>query len=258
MQNLSKTVRTIGNSLNRNSPVIFTAFAIGGLITTVVMAVRATPRAIEILEYEERYRISEEKDVDYRKDITLLDKIELTWKVYAPSAAMGTMTIAAIIFANQISMRRNAALLSLFRITETTLRDYQAKVVETLGAAKEEKIRGALAEEKLEKNPVNTDAMIFTGNGNYLCYDAFSGRYFKSDVEAIRKSENAFNAKLIREGWLDINEFYDELGLEPIDSGKEMGWIADHAILEIKYTTKMAKNGEPCLVLDYRVAPKHI
>jgi Family of unknown function (DUF6353) len=255
---LLTSAEQIKKSMSRNSPTILTGFAVGGLIATVISAIKSTPKAMEILDYEKRYRDQEEQDPDYKKPIDILDTIELTWKYYIPTIVMGIVTTTCIIGANSIGMRRNAALASLFSITETTLKEYQAKVVETIGEKKEENIRSEIAKDKVNEKPPTDSTIILTNKGTYLCLDVFSGRYFRSDVEAIRHAENEFNHKLLREGWLSINDFYDILELDPIELGNEMGWIAQYAILEIKYSVTMAKNNEPCLVMDYRIQPKHI
>lgn len=248
--------KDIGRAISKNSPTILTAFGVAGLISTVVLAIKATPKAIEILDREKMFRYQEENDP---APLTPLDVIELTWKEYVPTAVMGGMTIACMIGSNHINLRRNAALVSLFTVTESALKEYEAKVRGEIGEKKEEKIRGEISQDHLDRAPVNEKAIIFTGHGNYLCFDDFSKRYFRSDIEAIRRAQNIFNQRLLREGWLCINEFYYEIGLEPIELGDEFGWIAERNLMEIRYDTKMAKDSnEPCLVVGYSVTPHHI
>jgi len=252
---ISKNLKTISRSLSKNSPTILTALGVAGLVSTVALAIRATPKALEILEREKEFRYEEYGD---ELPIEIVDTIQLTWRVYLPTIGMGAATIFCIIGANNIQLRRNAALASLFSITEATLKEYQAKVVDTIGEAKEEKIRGEIAQEMINKDPSENKTIILTGKGDYLCYDAFSGRYFRSDIETLRRNENQFNQKLLREGWLNINEFYYEIGLDSIELGDEMGWIAERSLMDLKFTTKIGTNGEPCLIIGYSVSPHHI
>lgn len=255
---ITKTFQQIGKVLSKNSPTILTGLAVGGFITTVAMAVKATPKALHIIEMEEKYRMEAEDDPKYLKPMDALDTIEATWECYIPALGMGLLTIGCIIGANTISMRRNAALVSIFSITETTLREYQAKVVQTIGDKKEEKIRAEIAEENMAKNPPRDNTIVMTGKGDYLCMDTYTGRYFRSDVETIRSAVNDFNQKLLQEGWLDINAFYEMLDLPPIEVGDQIGWIAQYAILEVRYTSAMSPKNEPVLVMEYRVQPKQI
>jgi len=253
---IQKSTHQLGRALSKNSPAILTGLGVAGLVGTVILAVKATPKAMEILGQEKIFRSEEYHDFE---QIDILDTIKLTWKCYVPTGAMAITTIACMISSNHISTRRNAALASLFTVAEETLREYQAKVVEQIGENKEKKIQEEIKQDHLDQTPQSGQTVMFTGNGNYLCFDNFSKRYFRSDVEAIRRSENKFNQHLLREGWLGINDFYEELGLEPIELGDEFGWIAERSLLEIKFDTKMAKDtNEPCLIIDYRVTPNHI
>jgi hypothetical protein len=255
---LTKSTKELVRVVNKNSPTILTGLGVGGLLSSVFLSIKATKKAVEILEYEKEFRYQEGLTKKRDTPIDILDTIELTWKCYVPTMAMILATTACMIGSNHISLRRNAALASLLTFTETTLREYQTKVVEEIGKAKEEKIRGEIAQDKLNANPADEKMIVLTGKGNYLCYDTFSGRYFRSDVDILQRKANEFNARLIREGWLSINEFYYEVGLESIELGDEMGWIAERSLLEFKFDTKMAKDKEPCLVIGYTVTPYHI
>lgn len=255
---VTNSTKQLGRAISRNSPTILTALGVAGLLTTVILAVKATPKAMEILEYEKQFRFEQENAITPDEPIEILDTIELTWKCYIPTILMGVATASCIIGANHISLRRSAVLTSLYSIAETSLKEYQQKVVETIGDKKEEKIREEIVKDKIESNPPKDNSIILTGKGNYLCYDVFSGRYFRTSVEEIQRAEIRFNQKLLREGWMDINMFYDEVGLEPIELGNQMGWIAQYAILELKFTSTLTKDTEPCLVMEYRVPPKPI
>lgn len=255
---MSKYFNLFQKSLVRNSPGILTALGVGGLVATVIYAVKATPKAMEVIQAEQTFRYEEGMTKNYNEPISVLDTLELTWKFYIPSLVMGTATVVCMIGSNHIHLRRNAALVSLFKITETALNEYRAEVVKTIGEKKEQQIQDEIVQQKLNNNPVESSNIIITGKGTFPCFDVFSARYFEGDIETIRQKINIFNHKLNREGWLNINEFYYELGLEPIDLGEEFGWIAEYSILEPRFTTKLTTDGKPCLVLDYMVKPRHI
>ncbi len=256
---ITSASKDIGRVISKNSPTILTALGVAGLVSTVALAIKATPKALEIVEMEKKFRQSEINDPKYGVEIEPLELVELTWREYVPTAIMGAATIACMIGSNHINLQRNAALASLFSITETTLREYQAKVKEQIGEKKEEKIREEIIQDHLNAKPMNENTIILTGKGDYPCFDSFSKRYFLSDIEALRKAENIFNQRLLRSGWLGINDFYEEIGLEGIPLGDEFGWIAERQLLELKFYTKQEKDsGAPCLVLDYMVTPHHI
>jgi len=251
--------KIVGRGINRNSPAILTSLGVAGLVSTVVLAVAATPKVLLMIEEEEKY--AEEYGItnpDGSLTLTKLEIVKLVWKEYIPTALMASATIACIVGSHSISSRRTAALAGLYSLTETSLKEYKEKVRETLGEKKAEKIEDDIAQDKLKSNPVNEKAVVITGRGDFLCYEEYSGRYFRSNIEDIRRTENSFNAKLLREGWMSINQFYDMLGLDDIQTGNEIGWIAQQALVDLRFTTKLAKGDEPCLVLEYRVKPRDI
>lgn len=256
---LKATTRQVLQSVDRNSPTILTGVAVLGVITTVVLAIRATPKAQMLIEAEKIFREEEYGD---NREMTPVDIAQATWKCYIPTVGMGVLTIGCIIGANHINLRRNAALASLYSLSVKTLEEYQKKVVEQIGEKKEEKIRDEIAQDEITRNPPKAETIVLTGKGTYLCYDKFSGRYFRSDIETVRRAENKFNQMLLREMWLSINEFYDLIRLEPTEFGEEQGWIAERNMMDLKFHTKLAtlEDGreEPCLVIDYYVQPHHI
>jgi hypothetical protein len=188
--------------------------------------------------------------------MTPLEMVKLTWKLYVPTVVMGGATIACIIGSNSINLRRNAALASLYSLTETALQEYKEKVIETLGEKKEEKIKSAILQDKLEKDPVDEKQVIITGGGDVLCYESLSARYFRSSVEKIISIQNKFNHCLLSERYMTLNELYDELGLEHCSLGERTGWSTEFGLLDIKFESKIAANKEPCLVLEYRIGPR--
>jgi len=249
-------LKTIARGIERESPTILTGLGITGIATTAIMAAKATPKALYLLEQEREKRY---RDESKRKPISTIDTIKIVWKCYLPAVLVGTTTAMCFIGAHSINLRRNAALASLYSITEASLRNYQEKVVEVIGKNKEEKIHDALVQDKIDQNPVSKNEIIITGNGETLFFDSWSGRYFKSDIEKVRKIQNDLNQDLLsgRDMYLPLNSLYDELGLERIEAGKEIGWSFDYGMLEIKFTSKITDNGIPCIVLEYSIYPKH-
>ena len=99
--------------------------------------------------------------------------------------------------------------------------------------------------------------MIVTQKGNSLCYDAFSGRYFYSDIEKIKRTENEFNRRLLQEDYLSLNEFYYELGLSGTYIGDRLAWRADRGLVETNFSAQLAEDGTPVLVLEFITPPSY-
>jgi hypothetical protein len=249
-------MRSLGNTIDANSPAILTGLGVAGVLSTVALAIKGTSIAALVIYEEEALRSKEETLTD--KELTPKEKVELVWKLYIPTAASSVFTIAAIIGSNHISTRRNAALLSLYSIADQALKEYQDKVVETIGQKKEEKIRDEIAKDKLDNNPVEGRTVILTGKGNCLFYDTLSGRYFRSDLETVRRVQNDFNELLFNDMFLPLNDLYDMLGLEDTEMGRSSGWDVQNGKLDIQFSAKIATDGEPCIVLSYSIEPKHL
>lgn len=260
---VKQIAKNLGVVISKNSPTILTGTAVAGLITTAIFAVKATPKALRILEDEGEQRWENSNyDEDgsrphmhYRCYIKPIEQFQLTWKCYIPTAAIATASIVCIIGANSINLRRNAALASVYTITETAFKEYQSKVAETIGKNKELKVRDELASDHIKANPPEPSEVIFTGKGEVLCFDSLSGRYFKHDIENIRRIENRLNKMLINEDHISLNDLYFELGLAGTKMGDDLGWHIETGMLEFRYSSQLTEDEIPCLVLDYSITP---
>lgn len=240
---IAKSVRT---AMKKHSPEILTGIGIAGMITTTVMAVRATPKALLLIE--------ERKDELEMDKLTAIETIKATWPCYIPAAVVGSVSVFCLVGASSTNLRRNAALATAYTLSESTLKEYQEKVVETLGEKKEQSIRDEVAKDKIVKNPVR-EVILTEKGGNTICYDAISGRYFKSDIDRIKKAVNELNRKMRDEMYITLNEFYYELGLDGTKIGDDLGWNIDKGYIDLEFSSHLDANNTPCLVIDYRVAP---
>lgn len=251
---IARTLSNLKKLTFDNSPLILTGVAVAGVVTTTVLAVKATFQAAEVIQEEHAVLLEEVGSSERMAPMTSRYKAELVWKLYIPAVATGVSTIACVVGANTISTRRNAALVSVYSLTETAFKEYRAKVAETIGDTKAQKIRDEVAKDRIDKNPVSNSEVIITGGGEQLCYESMSGRYFKSDMETIRRAMNDINARVINDMSASQNEFNDLIGLASTTYGEEVGWNLDH-MLDIIFTAHLADDGRPCISLDYSVQP---
>ncbi|MEE1520103.1 MAG: DUF6353 family protein [Dialister invisus] len=246
---LAKSFLSLKTAIKKHSPEILTGIGIAGMITTTVMAVRATPKALILIE-ERKEEIGAEK-------LEAMDMVKTAWACYIPAAITGTLSVACLIGASSVNARRNAALATAYTLSESALKDYQGKVIEMFGEKKNEAVKDAIAKDKVEKNPVVTREVIITEKGNTLCYDAISGRYFKSDIEKIKKAECELNRQMLDDMYVSLNDFYYEIGLDSVKLGDELGWNVDSGYIDLSFSSQLASDGTPCLVIDYSVAPRY-
>lgn len=244
--NFCKQIKTY---ISKHSSDILTGLGIAGSIVSIGLAVGATPKAIKKIETEK-----ETKEVE---SLTIVDTVKSCWKYYIPATLTEIASIACLISARKISAKRETALAAAYSLSETALRTYKEKVVETLGEKKEEKIRNEIAKDQVEETPKSSSTVIIASKGSTLCFDSISKRYFKSDIEKIRKSINWINVQLRSEMYISLNDFYEEIGLEPIKIGDDLGWNIDNGFIDVEFSSALTDDDELCLVLDYNLIPKH-
>ena len=199
-----------------------------------------------------------EKKKDLEKEqLSPVETVKTCWSCYVPAAVTGGFSIACLIGANSVHLKRNAALATAFTLSETTLKEYKEKVAEKIGQKKEQDIRDEIAKDKITRDPVSSNEVILTGKGNTLCYDAVSGRYFRSDRDKIDKALNELNRRMMSEMYISLNDFYDEIGLSRIGLGDVLGWNIEKGFISPEFSYQGAEDGTPCLVISYLVDPQY-
>ena len=216
------TVSTFINNVRattlKHQPEILTGLGVAGFITTTIMAVKATPKALDRMAEVKEQHANDSDRKAFCKDVLL--KVV---PIYIPAAIVGGLSISCVIGASSVNHKRTAALATAYTISESALKEYQGKVVETIGEKKEEAVRAAIAKDRVDKAPVVDREVIITGNGGTRCFDPLSSRYFDSDIESIRKAVNELNRRLLLEDYISLNDFYYELGLESTEIGDTVG-----------------------------------
>lgn len=254
-------IRQVGSFLQKNSPYILTGLGCAGVVSTAVMTGKAAVKAHDkIYVYSDTMTMKltreelEEHGDPHCYEPTLKEKVKLTWKEFVPPCIVGATSVACILGAQSVNSRRHAALASLYTLTEQTLKDYRENVVELVGKNKEEKAYDKVHQDRVIENPPKDGQIILTDRGNTLFKDSYSGRYFKSDIEALRKVQNELNHLIVNQMWVPINDLYSVIGLEPIKLGEDIGWDPDE-LIEFKFIpTIYNKDSEDvCIILDYEI-----
>lgn len=249
--NISTIMKSAQLWMSKHSPEILTGLGIAGMVTTTVLAVGATPKALKLIKKKK-----EEMELEPEEKLTVVETVKTAWKPYIPAAVTGTVSVACLVGASSVNARRNAALAAAYHLSETALSEYKEKVIETIGKNKEKNIRDRVDKARVDRNPPNDKEIILTGDGDTLCYDYHSGRYFKTSIDKLKKIENELNARLLREDYISLNDFYDELGLSYTQLGDDLGWHVEKGLIEFAFSSQLVKD-TPCLVLNYNVAPQH-
>ena len=193
----------------RNSSTILTCVGSIGVVTTAVLAVKATPKAIRLLESAE-----EEKG----EELTTLETVKIAGPAYIPAAITGVSTIACIFGANILSKCQQASLMSAYALIENSYKEYKNKLKVLHGDDADKEVTQEIVKDRYE------DYDVSVSDGKQLFFDYFSMRYFESTMEKVLIGENNFNKNLTLNGYASLNELYDSLGIPRVDYGYELGW----------------------------------
>lgn len=221
-----------------NKQTALTIISIAGVTASVVVTAVMAPKAneaikakkLEIANTNEGYSEAEKDKHGYPiKMKSTADKLELVKTAapyYIPTALLCTLTIGTIILNHHVNHK---ALLGLSATTSYLVanRDQLKKFIDENPKTKK------LAEEAKTyflppKNSCQT--IEETGNGDLLCFEAYTGRIFRSSEEAVIDAENQLNEQYLDEesdgefGYASYNDFYYYLNIRQTQFGHEYGW----------------------------------
>lgn len=228
-----------------------------GLIATAIMAVRATPKAMQLLQEAE-----EEKG----DELTKWETIRTAGPTYIPAILLGMSTVACIFGANILNRRSQASLMSAYALLDNSYKDYKRKLKELYGEEAHQNIVDSLAIEKAENIVVDApgffqNSRLEVDNENetvMLFYDEFGKRYFESTMARVISAEYHLNRNYVIGGAILLNEFYTFLGLDPTDYGSEVGWcITDDEIYWIDFNHRKVTmdDGLECCIIEMAIEP---
>jgi hypothetical protein len=227
--------------VTRHSVIILAGAAIVGTITTAYCAARGAEKARDVVE--------EETAGAY---ISAQERFRLVAPSYMPTVLAASATIICIGAMTRLSERRISALAAAYTITDRAFTQYREQTVEAVGARRELGIREDIA----QRNVTNKDdrSVVLMGNGDVLCYESFSGRYFWSNMDNIRRAQNEINFELIHNSYASLSDFYDKLKIPHTSFSDDVGWTTDSRF-ELDVHATIAEDSRPCLALSYQANP---
>lgn len=233
---------------------------IAGMVIAGITAVRVTPKASMLLE-ERRCSKHDAylENTEANPQLTIKDYIQVTWKYYLPPIALATVSAGAIIFAHKVDRKENAALAAAYAISESRLKEYSEKVLETVGEKKEKEVRNAIDKDRVNNNQPVDGEIISTGQGDTLCMDAWNGRYFYSDIEVLRRAAVDLSRAVLNDETVTLNDFYDRIDLPQTKNGDFFAWEIGnhHEMIELSFSSQLDFKKRPVLVMDFKFAPTY-
>lgn len=207
---MNNLVHSLKLFCRRNASTILTCVGGAGVVATSVMAVKATPKALVLLE-----EAKEEKG----EELTKLEVVNVAGPAYIPAVLVGASTIACIFGANVLNKRKQASLMSAYALLDSSYKEYKNKIEQVYGEGANTHIQEEIAKDKYEESDVTI------AEDKQLFYDEFSGRYFESTLAEVLQAEYAINKQIAEWGSAYLNDYYELLGIQT-DYGDYLGWSA--------------------------------
>lgn len=251
----------IWSGYRQHKPGILTAFSITSMLYGTIEAVRVTPQAMEAIE--------EKKKEEGHESLTAVQTFQCCWKIYLRAAIAEGVGIGCGLAALNENNRRIGSLMTAVNGLENGLREAQAYrhlVIDKLGAAKEAEIRQQAVQQMVDENPPPADMRRDYEDGvapKPVCKDVEFGRYYRLDYDDAIRGINKMNQKINSslEGYVSLNELYDEWGVDRIEFGDRIGWSTETGLIEIPERDCLryagTPNGWPCWILEFTNPPQY-
>lgn len=253
---------------------IMTGVGAVGLVITVGLAIEATVKAVKDVEEEKEKRFVEQENnedklagTDYiyesRDEVVIPKKeiLKLVWRRYIKTVAMGSVSIACIIGAEIQNERIKNSLLAAYCVAEASLDSHKEAISEVLREDEnlDVDINKKAAENLAAKNPAGYSAII-EGQGDILCQEAYTGRWFRTTSARFNMYQAKINELLVNRNYVSLNDFYGILGVPQTSYGHDVGWSAygnePTEFIHFREFRDQSTGLEPYILIDFIEEPK--
>lgn len=269
--NVKQCFKMAKKVVQKKSPEILTGLGIAGMITTVVLAVKATPKALDLIDEEvekQNSKLSQEAYDSGQSTVNQINKlkpvetVKVAWKPYIPALLLGGASVGCLIGANTVSARRHAALYSAYELSKTAYNELNEKVTEVVGEKKVTEIKQKLAEDKVNKvSPEGViekkSNVVIAGDGDTWFIDAMSNQPFLSSKNKLDAAANELNRKMRSDMYVSLSQFYDEVGIEHTGTSDYIGWRIDKEYIDVVTSDAIVKDGKVYVVMDFLSRPEY-
>ena len=246
---MNKLIKKSQAFVKRNGSTILTITGGVGVVTTTVLAIKATPKALILLD---------EAKTEKGEELTKIEKIRVAAPVYIPMTVTGMATLACIFGANTLSKRQQASLISTYALLDSSYKEYKSKVKELFGEEGNDQVVAEIVKDKYEESEE-----IETNSDEILFYDTFSDQFFLSTRVRVSQAEYNLNRSISMDGYASLNEFYEYLDIEPVDGGENLGWSDGGNLtrywqswIDFEHKTVLMEDNETeCIIVNMQQEP---
>lgn len=226
----------IRSQIKENSSVLLAIGASVGVLATAYFSASAGYKSAQVLS-------SQDPHMDWK------ERTRRVWKLYIPAGLSATTTVVCVAGVKHVDGRKTLAAQTALAVSQRAYESYREQVVEELGERKDKTFLANVKEKEVQERPPPPGTVVL-GSGTVLCMEAFTGRYFDSDMEALNKAVNELNARMMKHDYATLDDFYYLIGLQTTTTSGQIGWRPDR-LLELEFSTVLAPDNRPCLAFDY-------
>lgn len=240
---LHNLISSAKQTVTDNSAEILTAGAVVGVVGTAYLTARGTVKAIRLIDHDEGLVGTAGSQTQRLKERT-----KIAWRCYIPAAGAAGGTIACILFASQEYNKRTAAAVAAYTVADKAYTEYREKVTQELGKNKDQKVNDAVATDKVNATPPSSQIVV--GDGDIMCCDLTTMRYFVSTKEKLLHAQNLVNHEAMQMRHVTYDDFYDMIGVIPGEITSGLGWDFER-LMELEFTSVLTPEGKPCLAFRF-------
>ena len=255
---VSRSLHKVGFKLKKHSPEILVVAGVAGIVTSTVMACKATTKVNDIVD-EAKETIDKIHDSvnkglhtsdgeEYteevaNKDLTIV-YVQTGWKfvkLYGPAVALGIVSVGCMIGSNRILSKRNVALAAAFKAVDTSFKEYRGRLIDRFGKDLHRELRFGIKAKEVEETVVDENGNETTVTKTVETIDPNTVHSLYSVVWCegsngwtknaelnkvfLIQQQNYANDKLKMNGILTLNEVYDMVGAPRTAYGQIAGWV---------------------------------
>jgi len=257
-KNLSMVTGRAGLVLSKYSPEILMVVGITGVVTSTVIACKATlkvdavvanhkQKVSKINECWEKVKdgeipLDEYSEMDHKKDLTVVytQTIVDFVKLYGPAVTLGAASVICLVCSHGIMKKRNVALMAAYKAVEEGFAAYRKRVVEDYGEEKDYMYKNGLRSEIITETETDADGKTHKVKKTKVTADpngySMYARFFDERCPQwsktpdynflfLKAQQNYYNNLLKARGHVFLNDVYDALGFDHTQAGAVVGWV---------------------------------
>jgi len=255
---VSRSFHKVGFKFKKHSPEILVVAGVAGIVTSTVMACKATTKVNDIVDEAKEtidkihdsvgkgYHTSDGEEYTQEvanKDLAIV-YVQTGWKfakLYGPAVALGIASVGCMVGSNQILRKRNVALAAAFKAVDTSFKEYRGRLIDRFGKDFDRELRFGIKAKEVEETVVdeNGNETVVTKTVEVadpnVTHSIYSIPWYEGNTGYTKNAElnkvfliqqqNWANDKLKLNGILTLNEVYDMLGAPRTRYGQIAGWI---------------------------------